>query len=561
MQPNEEGYRVIMRLGFGMALLHHQHGGGFVMWVTGTLRKNADCQLCAKPIEPGDRSAFYPQTNFARIAKHRVCLNCIDAAMVTDQDGFTLPSHVALTQMLYAAAADNACIRAARIAPYEGPTPEQFGWDAEDFGFWAHDEFGYLYCDTQERGWHWTDPRVCDEYEEHTRVLGPFKTYGEAHSVILKEMRGVEYVAPISPIAQPATVITEPGNSPTSPNGARYIKLTKGMWALVDAADFGWLAQWDWHYHPKEGARRCVRDEAGKKRTLSMHRLITGEPEGLEVRHRTAGILDNRRANLYLHKPKRRSRTSDVIGIMAAPREQLAPIESPTGAPPDTKPHPVTFETASTRRTGEAIANPKIEPISDTPAPPDGAKYIPLTRGESTTTEQVLRESPQVGAALDPTMPLGVLLLPRDVKLHSKPAKRRKRSPNPHRLTLRSNLVENEPPPANRPARIIPLREPRPYQDAIGDDWNFALCWPPDPSAISRKHIRRVQDGTRAHTDSLCGIIRAGRGANLSEKIDEESLGECCRECRAVYQRVHEEQMGAVTGTGEPLEQRARDAS
>lgn len=81
------------------------------------------------------------------------------------------------------------------------------------------------------------------------------------------------------------------------------IPLTQGKAAIVDAVDFEWLSQWKWCAY-RDGktwyARRSGRSQDGKRITVSMHREILDAHPGVEVDHRNADGLDNRRVNLRL---------------------------------------------------------------------------------------------------------------------------------------------------------------------------------------------------------------------------------------------------------------------
>lgn len=79
----------------------------------------------------------------------------------------------------------------------------------------------------------------------------------------------------------------------------REIPLTRGMVALVDDEDYGWLSQWKWYYSGRGYVCRNVRRD-GKNVLLPMHRVIMGEPVGLEVDHKNHNKLDCRRANLRI---------------------------------------------------------------------------------------------------------------------------------------------------------------------------------------------------------------------------------------------------------------------
>ena len=73
---------------------------------------------------------------------------------------------------------------------------------------------------------------------------------------------------------------------------------------LVDAADFDWLNQWRWRFHPDGYAYRQEytdrRLASGRRHLLSimMHRFIMQTPEGMDTDHINRRRLDNRRCNL-----------------------------------------------------------------------------------------------------------------------------------------------------------------------------------------------------------------------------------------------------------------------
>lgn len=88
----------------------------------------------------------------------------------------------------------------------------------------------------------------------------------------------------------------------------KYIALTKGQTATVDANLYDWLMQWNWFAEWSNAtktyyARRNQRLSDGRQRRVSMHREIMGIPYGdpREVDHREPPeTLDNRRSNLRL---------------------------------------------------------------------------------------------------------------------------------------------------------------------------------------------------------------------------------------------------------------------
>lgn len=77
--------------------------------------------------------------------------------------------------------------------------------------------------------------------------------------------------------------------------GAMYIPLTKGMFAIVDAADYTALSQWKWHFSNGYAAR--YGEERGKP-AIRMHRQIMSAPDDMDCDHINGNGLDNRRRNL-----------------------------------------------------------------------------------------------------------------------------------------------------------------------------------------------------------------------------------------------------------------------
>ena len=76
----------------------------------------------------------------------------------------------------------------------------------------------------------------------------------------------------------------------------RFIPLTQGKVAIVDAEDYEWLSKNKWHAANTGGKFYACRSI--KQRTISMHRVIMGEPKGMVVDHIDGNSLNNRRCNL-----------------------------------------------------------------------------------------------------------------------------------------------------------------------------------------------------------------------------------------------------------------------
>lgn len=85
--------------------------------------------------------------------------------------------------------------------------------------------------------------------------------------------------------------VTQPIDKPF-----RYIPLTQGQNAMVDAYDFEWLSQWNWCacWSPSTKSFYARRGLP----TIHMHRVILGCKRGEFVDHINHNTLDNRRQNL-----------------------------------------------------------------------------------------------------------------------------------------------------------------------------------------------------------------------------------------------------------------------
>ena len=83
---------------------------------------------------------------------------------------------------------------------------------------------------------------------------------------------------------------------------AREIPLTRGLVAIVDDEDCGWLSQWKWRAGDGRNTQYVVRSRPiaalSGRLVYSMHRLILDPPPGLFVDHIDGDGLNNRRANL-----------------------------------------------------------------------------------------------------------------------------------------------------------------------------------------------------------------------------------------------------------------------
>ena len=84
---------------------------------------------------------------------------------------------------------------------------------------------------------------------------------------------------------------------PEPPNDRiKYIPLTKGKSAIVDAADYPALSRYKWHALEVAGGFYAARHRNGK--TVLMHREIMQPPEGMVVDHIDGNRANNSRINL-----------------------------------------------------------------------------------------------------------------------------------------------------------------------------------------------------------------------------------------------------------------------
>ena len=81
----------------------------------------------------------------------------------------------------------------------------------------------------------------------------------------------------------------------------REVPLTHGRFALVSDEDFVFLMKWVWGVDTHGYASRIDYSKGVKmSKRISMHRLITNAPKGMDVDHINGIRLDNRRENLRL---------------------------------------------------------------------------------------------------------------------------------------------------------------------------------------------------------------------------------------------------------------------
>ena len=95
---------------------------------------------------------------------------------------------------------------------------------------------------------------------------------------------------------------------PEPPNDKiRYIPLTRGLHAIVDAEDYEWLNQYKWSVQPSANAKTFYAKRTYCGRLVLMHREIMKPPRGMFVDHINGNGLDNRRCNLRICTPMQNS--------------------------------------------------------------------------------------------------------------------------------------------------------------------------------------------------------------------------------------------------------------
>jgi len=100
----------------------------------------------------------------------------------------------------------------------------------------------------------------------------------------------------------------------------RYLPLTQNQFAIVDAADFDWLNQWNWFAFWHEKTRGFyARRFGGHRKPIWMHRLILNCEGKEQGDHKNRNTLDNRRNNLrkatdFQNKANRGIRKTNTSG-------------------------------------------------------------------------------------------------------------------------------------------------------------------------------------------------------------------------------------------------------
>jgi len=109
---------------------------------------------------------------------------------------------------------------------------------------------------------------------------------------------------PVSPCRnfRPRPFRVEPPEPPS--DSIRYIPLTRGLHAIVDAEDHEWLSRDKWHASPATGHSTVYAKRSTQQGSVFMHRTIMKPSKEMVVDHINGNGLDNRRCNLRICTPQ-----------------------------------------------------------------------------------------------------------------------------------------------------------------------------------------------------------------------------------------------------------------
>jgi hypothetical protein len=139
-------------------------------------------------------------------------------------------------------------------------------------------------------GVHW-DKRY-KKWVVRMRVDGEGKWFGQFRGKedALKRRREVEAMRPPR-----RPIVVQPDDQ-----SIKFLPLTQGKIAIIDASRWEWASQWNWYagHSRKSCSYYAVRwGRRGERKQVFLHRQILGEPEA-QVDHINGNTLDNRVANL-----------------------------------------------------------------------------------------------------------------------------------------------------------------------------------------------------------------------------------------------------------------------
>jgi hypothetical protein len=134
------------------------------------------------------------------------------------------------------------------------------------------------------------------------------------------------HAQPVAPFTKLIASLAAMATVDLSATPWRRIELSEreGVWCLVDAEDYGWLAEhnWNiWHSGRSRWQQYAKRNTGVSRATVRMHReiMLRAEPRDdvharLFVDHVNGCTLDNRRANLRWATPLENARNTRAQG-------------------------------------------------------------------------------------------------------------------------------------------------------------------------------------------------------------------------------------------------------
>ncbi len=88
---------------------------------------------------------------------------------------------------------------------------------------------------------------------------------------------------------------------PATVDGARWVELGGGAFALVDAGDYDAVSRRVWYLHGRDGRHQyAASGQTRHERAVLMHRFIMRPADDELVDHVSLNGLDNRRTNLRI---------------------------------------------------------------------------------------------------------------------------------------------------------------------------------------------------------------------------------------------------------------------
>jgi hypothetical protein len=93
-----------------------------------------------------------------------------------------------------------------------------------------------------------------------------------------------------------------PRTAPEPPSipGTRWLPLTRGQFALIDAADYPLVCEMAWCLHPMRCTTYAVSGTGLKGKRVYLHRLLMDAPSEMQVDHIDGNGLNCRRSNLRI---------------------------------------------------------------------------------------------------------------------------------------------------------------------------------------------------------------------------------------------------------------------